>query len=72
MHQQFSLCYNQASWSPFEIKNQLFKKMKNSGYNEKFRQEVMKISVNGYEKILEDGENGVKPVYRNKECLGVN
>ena len=46
--------------------------MKNSGYNEKFRQEVMKINVNGYEKILEDGENGVKPVYRNKECLGVN
>ena len=42
-------------------------KMKNSGYDEKFRLEVLKSSVNGYEKILEDGEKGVKPVYRSKE-----
>ena len=42
-------------------------KMKNSGYDEKFRLEVLKSSINGYEKILEDGEKGVKPVYRNKE-----
>ena len=43
------------------------RKMKNSGYDEKFRLEVLKSSINGYEKILEDGEKGVKPVYRNKE-----
>ena len=44
----------------------LMQKMKNSGYDEKLRLEVLKSSINGYEKILEDGKNGVKPIYRNK------
>ena len=42
-------------------------KMKNSRYDETFRLEVLRSSVNGYEKILEDASNGVKPVYTSKE-----
>ena len=42
-------------------------KLKNSGYDEKFRLEVLKSSLNGYDKIIEDDEKGIKPVYRNKE-----
>ena len=42
-------------------------KLKNSDYDEKFRLEVLKSSINGYEKIIEDDENGIKPVYRSKE-----
>ena len=45
----------------------LMQKMKNSGYDEKFRLEVLKSSINGYEKILEDHKSGSKPIYRNKD-----
>ena len=42
-------------------------KLKNSGYDETFRLEILKSSINGYEKIVEDDRNGVKPIYRSKE-----
>ena len=42
-------------------------KMKNSGYDEIFRLEVLKSSINGHEKIVEEHINGSKPIYRNKE-----
>ena len=45
----------------------LMQKMKNSGYDEKFWLEVLKSSINGYEKILEDHKSGSKPIYRNKD-----
>ena len=41
-------------------------KMKNSGYDVKFRLEVLKSSINGFEKIVEDSKNGIKPIYRSK------
>ena len=47
--------------------NKFMQKMKNSGYDETFRLEILKSSINGYEKILEDDSNGIKPVYRSKE-----
>ena len=42
-------------------------KLKNSGYDERFRLEILKSSINGYEKIVEDHQNGVKPMYRSRE-----
>ena len=41
--------------------------MKNSGYMAKFRGEVLKAGVSGYNKILEADRNGTKPVYRSLE-----
>ena len=41
-------------------------KLKNSGYDEKFRLEILKSSLNGFEKIVEDEKNGIKPIYRCK------
>ena len=45
----------------------LMQKMKNSGYDENFRLEVLKSSINGFEKILEDAKNGLKPIYRDRK-----
>ena len=47
--------------------SELMQKMKNSGYDEEFRLEILKSSINGHEKIMEDHKNGSKPMYRNKE-----
>ena len=47
--------------------NKFMQKLKNSGYDECFRLEVLKSSINGYEKIVEDAKNGLKPIYRSKE-----
>ena len=41
--------------------------LKNSGYNFKFRREILKSGLNGYNNILMQSENGTKPMYRNKE-----
>ena len=41
-------------------------KLKNSGYDEKFRLEILKSCLNGFEKIVEDEKNGIKPIYRSK------
>ena len=47
--------------------SELMQKMKNSGYDKEFRLEILKSSINGHEKIIEDHKNGSKPIYRNKE-----
>ena len=38
--------------------------LKNSGYNQKFRSELLKSGLNGYNKILKAERDGVQPVYR--------
>ena len=45
----------------------LMQRMKNSGYNEIFRSEVLKAGLHGYNKILEADIQGSKPIYRSKE-----
>ena len=41
-------------------------KLRNSGYDEKFRLEIAKSSLNGFQKILENNDKGIKPIYRSK------
>ena len=38
--------------------------MKNSGYSENFRAEVLKSGLMGYSKIVAADEAGVRPIYR--------
>ena len=40
------------------------KKMQNSGWCEKFRQDVLKSGMKAFNKIKEDDKNGVKPMFR--------
>ena len=40
--------------------------LKNSGYNSKFRREVLKSGLKGYNCILADHKSGLKPIYRPK------
>ena len=42
-------------------------KVKNSGYTNKFRKEVLDSSLKAFEKMQEDDKLGVKPLYRNRE-----
>ena len=44
--------------------NESMIKLKNSGYNKKFRIEVANSTLNAFEKILEDDKNEIKPLYR--------
>ena len=68
VYRRLKNCKKELDWDQkAKHLDNFMQKMKNSGYDEKFRLEVLKSSINGYEKILEDGEKGVKPVYRNKE-----
>ena len=41
--------------------------LRNSGYSEKFRTEILRSALNGYNKILEADISGEKPLYRPKE-----
>ena len=41
--------------------------LKNSGYDKGFRTEILRAGVKGYNKILQDAKNGLKPIYRTKE-----
>ena len=41
-------------------------KLKNSGYSEKFRKEILNSALNAFEKMLDDDKAGVKPLYRSK------
>ena len=41
--------------------------LKNSGYNQKFRKEILDSVLKAYQKMVEDDSNGVKPMYRNRE-----
>ena len=50
-----------------EYLNQFMLRLKNSGYNQKFRQEIVDSALKAYEKMTEDDKNGTKPMYRNRE-----
>ena len=49
-----------------EILSQYMLMLKRSGYNDKFRLEIVKSVKNGFEKILEADRKGEKPMYRSK------
>ena len=42
-------------------------KLKNSGYNKKFRMEILDSGLKAYNKMLDDDKTGSKPLYRSKE-----
>ena len=39
-------------------------KLKNSGYNEKYRKEILDSALKGFAKMLQDDQNDVKPLFR--------
>ena len=41
--------------------------VKNSGYTEKFRKEILDSSLKAFEKMEEDDRSGVKPLYRSRD-----
>ena len=43
--------------------NKFMLKMRNSGYSEKFRKEILNSILNAFDKILNDDKNGVKPLF---------
>ena len=47
--------------------NQFMVKVKNSGYDAKFRMEILKSILKAFDKMVEDDENDVKPLYRCKD-----
>ena len=46
--------------------NNYMQLLKNSGYSEAFRAEILKSGVQGYNKILKAERDGIRPVYRPK------
>ena len=50
-----------------EILSQYMMMLRRSGYDEKFRLEIIKSVKHGYEKIVEEDKAGVKPMYRSKQ-----
>ena len=46
--------------------NNFMQLLKNSGYNQKFRSEILKSGLNGYNKILKAERDAVRPTYRPK------
>jgi hypothetical protein len=46
--------------------NHFMLKLKNSGYGQKFRKEILDSALQAFDKILEDDKNGTKPMYRSK------
>ena len=42
-------------------------KLKNSGYKNKFRKEILDSGLKAFEKMTEDDKKGIKPMYRGKE-----
>ena len=47
--------------------NQFMLTLKNSGYNKKFRKEVLDSSLKAFQKMLEEDQNGTKPLYRSRD-----
>ena len=41
-------------------------KLKNSGYNRKYRMEILDSALKGFNKMLEDDKKGIKPLYRSR------
>ena len=50
-----------------EILSEYMQLLKNSGYSTQFRKEILKSGIKGYNKILEDDKNQIKPIYISKE-----
>ena len=46
--------------------NKFMLKMKNSGYSKSYRIQILDSAIKGFEKMVEDDKNGVKPLYRNR------
>ena len=46
--------------------NQFMLKLKNSGYGQKFRKEILDSALQAFDKMLADDRNGTKPLYRSK------
>ena len=42
-------------------------KLKNSGYNQKFRKEILDSGLKAFQKMKEDDKNNVKPMYRSRD-----
>ena len=42
-------------------------KVKNSGYNSKFRSEILDSILKAFDKMIEDDENNIKPLYRSND-----
>jgi hypothetical protein len=46
--------------------SQFMLKLKNSGYNKKFRLDILDSALNAFQKMVENNKNGIKPMYRNR------
>ena len=42
-------------------------KLKNSGYDQKFRKEILNSALQAFDKMKADDESGAKPMYRNRQ-----
>ena len=42
-------------------------KLKKSGYNYKFRKEILDSGLKAHAKMIEDDKNNVKPMYRSRD-----
>ena len=40
--------------------------MKNSGWNQNYRTQILKSAFNAFEKMVEEDKNGSKPLYRKR------
>ena len=46
--------------------NEFMLKMKNSGYPVKYRKEILNSAIKGFNKMVEDDRNGIKPLFRDR------
>ena len=46
--------------------NQFMLKLKKSGYNQKFRMEILDSALNAFQKMIENDKNEIKPMYRDR------
>ena len=47
--------------------NNFMLKLKNSGYNQKFRTEILDSALNAFQKMLEADKSGLRPMYRSRD-----
>ena len=47
--------------------NEFMLKLKNSGYNQKFRMEILDSSLKAFQKMIDDDKNNVKTMYKSRE-----
>jgi hypothetical protein len=47
--------------------NNFMLQLKNSGYSQKFRREVLDSGLKAFQKMVEDDKAGVKPLYRSRD-----